>query len=129
MCLNAGGDTDGDGLCDDWEKDGLTVTVDGRAVFLDLPAMGADPNHKDIFLQLDTIPGRSVTQDTLNAVIKAFAEAPVINHDREPGINLHIDNGPNSIMKPGANWGNLSRALPVDDVANLGNYDAQGSFS
>ena len=52
-CANAGGDTDGDGLCDDWEKNGLTVNVNGVAVFVDLPSMGADPNHKDIFIQAD----------------------------------------------------------------------------
>jgi probable HAF family extracellular repeat protein len=50
-CINDGGDTDGDGLCDAWEKYGYTDPNTGK--FVDLPAMGADPMHKDIFVQAD----------------------------------------------------------------------------
>jgi hypothetical protein len=123
-------DTDGDGLCDDWEKNGLFVNVNGNSVFLDLPGMGADPNHKDVFVQLDTILGGVVTQAALDVVIAAFSNAPVANPDGTIGINLHVDNGPNSIMNPvtGALWGDRSNAVSIIDVDNLGNFDAQGSF-
>jgi Tol biopolymer transport system component len=46
------GDQDGDGLLDEWERLGVDVSGDGN-VDLDLPAMGADPLHKDLFLELD----------------------------------------------------------------------------
>ena len=46
-------DADGDGLCDDWETNGLIARINGVDVFVDLPSMGADPNHKDIFIQAD----------------------------------------------------------------------------
>ena len=42
-------DTDGDGLPDIWETEG--IDVDG--VHVDLPAMGADPNSPDIFVYYD----------------------------------------------------------------------------
>lgn len=132
VCLDAGGDTDGDELCDDWETNGLYVTVKGAPVFLDLPAMGADPKHKDVFVQLDTIANGSITQAALNIVINAFANAPVSNPDGTTGINLHIDSGPNSTMNPvtGATWDALSKAAPqITDVANLGNFDVNGKFS
>jgi len=128
---NGTGDADGDGLCDDWEINGLNVDVNGVLVYLDLPGMGADPKHKDIFVQLDTIPGGAVSQTALNEVIAAFANAPVGNPDGSTGINLHVDNGPFSFMNPrtGAVWGDKSRAALLNDTVNLGNYDAQGNFS
>ncbi len=48
-------DADGDGLCDQWETNGLTVVVNGNSVFVDLPSMGANPNHKDIFIHADVM--------------------------------------------------------------------------
>ncbi len=47
-------DSDGDGLCDDWESNGVYIHVKGQIdKFVDLPSMGADPRHKDIFLHID----------------------------------------------------------------------------
>ena len=45
-------DTDGDGLPDVWEKEGLDYDGDGK-IDVDLPAMGADPNVPDIFVEVD----------------------------------------------------------------------------
>jgi hypothetical protein len=132
LALNKCADSDGDGLCDDWEKYGLTVNVKGVPYFLDLPAMGADPNHKDVFVQLDSLAGGQPTQAALNLAINAFANAPVSNPDGKPGITLHVDNGPGSIMDPktGKPWGALSRAATsIKDVSNLGNIDAKNYFS
>lgn len=44
-------DTDGDGLPDVWEKEGLDYDGDGK-IDVDLPAMGADPNIPDILWKL-----------------------------------------------------------------------------
>ena len=44
-----GADTDGDGLLDEWETHGIDTNGDGK-VEVDLPAMGANPLHKDLFL-------------------------------------------------------------------------------
>ena len=119
-------DADGDGLCDDWEINGLTVYVNGSPVFLNLPAMGADPRHKDIFIQSDYMTNANHTHqprlDAIAMVTQAFANAPVPNPDGTTGITLHVDCGPNCIMNPknGATWTTLSRAKSVAHQDMLG---------
>jgi probable HAF family extracellular repeat protein len=130
-CINDGGDTDGDGLCDNWEKYGYTDPKTGA--FVNLPAMGADPMHKDIFVQADYMVNSTVSicdsdficdyahshkpnPDAMNMVINAFANAPVENPDGLTGIAIHIDCGSDCIMNPltGQTWGNLSAAQAID---------------
>ena len=82
-------DTDGDGLLDSWETDGIDVNNDGT-VDLDLPAMGADPMHKDLFVEVDVMEGSEFLFDAQIRVQDAFANAPVENPDGTNGINLHI---------------------------------------
>lgn len=111
-------DTDGDGLPDLWETSG--VTVDG--VFVDLPAMGADPNHKDLFIEADFMRdgthSHQPEQEAMRIVTQAFANAPVPNPDGTPGIWIHIDSGPEDIMNPrtGARWGTLSGASEIPEI-------------
>ena len=125
---NGKGDSDGDGLLDSWETDGIDFTDNG-SVDLDLPAMGADPEHKDIFLEIDQMPGHVLSQAAIDQVIAAFAAAPVANPDGNPGVTLHVDNGPASPMKPGGQtWGALSDqdTLTHQDVLGTetaGDYD------
>jgi YVTN family beta-propeller protein len=109
-------DKDGDGLFDVWETQGLTVTVGNAAVFVDLPAMGANPDKKDIFVEVDYMvaPGLCLPlvgchfghshqpkPTAIARVVQAFADAPVANPDGSQGITLHVDYGPDSIMNPG----------------------------
>jgi hypothetical protein len=89
-------DTDGDALCDNWEANGINVDDDSE-VELDLPARGADPLHKDIFVEVDTMaaPGGDTPlfqprAGVLDSVEQAFAESPVSNPDGEQGIDLHL---------------------------------------
>ncbi len=129
-------DSDGDGLPDAWETDGIDVDGDG-AIDLDLPTMGADPQHKDIFLELDAMAGHGIDQSAIDDVVQAFADAPVSNPDGTDGITLHVDNGPTSVMDPttGTQWGNLSDhdVLPhqqvlgteVNDDYNWSAFDAR----
>jgi len=84
-----GADTDEDGLLDTWEQDGIDVNDDGT-VDLDLPAIGADPMHKDIFLEVDYMQHHRPYEAALQDVINAFANAPVSNPDGVDGINLHV---------------------------------------
>ncbi|HEY0707313.1 MAG TPA: hypothetical protein VGG33_10965, partial [Polyangia bacterium] len=90
-------DADGDGLNDSAETCGLDTNSDG-SYDLDLPALGANPNHKDLFLELDWMPGQSPTRADIQAMKTAFAAAPinaggVNNPDGTPGINLWVDTG------------------------------------
>lgn len=116
-------DTDGDGLLDNWETSGLTI--DGE--FIDLPAMGADPQHKDIFVEIDWMgdPGDGHTHapdpDAIQEIVDAFDNAPVSNPDGTTGIHLHVDYGPSSPLTWGAaaTWGSLSDGDELTHQANI----------
>jgi hypothetical protein len=136
-------DLDDDGLPDEWERSGITVDGNGAisvgdtggGVFIDLPAMGADPLHKDIFVHADWMgpdparPGVSFKPSfrAIKMVTDSFAVAPVSNPDGKPGINLHVDLGPQSIMNSisGAAWDTLSAAseVPFQEVVGLNDPD------
>jgi len=92
--IQVGPDSDGDGLFDAWE----TAGIDTDAGHLDLPGMGANPNHKDIFVELDWRPGFAPKRIEVLKWKQAFAAAPInaggiANPDGLPGINLHVDTG------------------------------------
>ncbi|MBN9418410.1 hypothetical protein ABS71_13525 [bacterium SCN 62-11] len=119
-------DSDGDGLPDDWETRGVTV----GGVFLDLPAMGADPLHKDLFVQVDYMVGSDHTHqpktESLKQIVDCFAFAPVSNPDGRYGINIHIDAGPDTIMSGTKTWDSLSRAKELPHVDFFGAVTSQG---
>ena len=126
-------DTDGDGLPDEWETKGVD-TNDDKVIDVDLPAMGADPNREDIFVEIDWMVEAPTTNllgwkvgghshepkaEALRKVMKAF---------KAQGIALHIDAGPGSVMDPyhpEKKWGeyseagNASAAGPVLEVKDL----------
>jgi hypothetical protein len=104
-------DTDGDGLSDGAEVLGVIDESPAQT----LPKWGADPRHKDLFLEVDfmqTCPG---TDDAkmAPAVVRELADyyadrrevfdaATQLQHaqmlrnpDSKPGINLHVDTGQN----------------------------------
>lgn len=102
-------DSDGDGLPDLWETEGIDYDGDGVPE-VDLPAMGADPNRADVFVQIDWMerartcrilgiwscvdersfaPNRQAVRD----VVRAFAESPYENPDGSTGITLHVHHG------------------------------------
>ncbi len=88
-------DSDGDGLLDSWEEDGYDHDGDG-VVDVDLPALGAKKNKKDIFIAytyMDKCAGETNTHQPTSAVrnpiTQAFARAPVTNPDGTKGIKLH----------------------------------------
>lgn len=113
-------DADGDGLLDSWEEDGLDVDGDDT-IDVDLPAMGADPNHKDMFVELDTMPGTRLNPVALRLVANAFDKSPMTNPDGVNGVDLHVDAGPDSLLdfKSKATWGSLSKGgeeIPFQNV-------------
>jgi hypothetical protein len=86
-------DSDGDGLPDSWEKNGIYID-DDNTVDLDLPALGARWDRKDIFVEIDYMGAsgghdHSPNIDAINDVIDAFDKAPVDNPGPS-GINLHV---------------------------------------
>lgn len=106
--LSTDGDADGDGLSDSWEKNGIDADADGT-IDVNLPAFGANPLHKDLFLELDWVAGNAPSRAGIQAMKTAFANAPIDagtnasalpggkdakpNPDGLPGINLWVDTG------------------------------------
>ena len=82
-------DSDEDGIPDHWEINGIDSDDDGT-VDLDLPALGADWEHKDIFVEVDYMHAFRPNQFALDMVIDAFDNAPITNPDMVQGINLHV---------------------------------------
>ncbi len=83
-------DTDGDGLKDIWEINGIDADGDG---VIDFKLPDADPRHKDLYVEVDAMDGLAPTEDTLNRVVDAFSNAPnslVNNPDDADGVTLHI---------------------------------------
>ncbi|WP_176629225.1 hypothetical protein [Desulfolutivibrio sulfodismutans] len=83
-------DSDGDGLPDVWERQGYTE----NGVFVDLPTMGADPQHKDLFVWMDYMVrpdsvSLAPSQTVIDRIKAVFANAPVQNPDGTTGINIH----------------------------------------
>ena len=95
-------DTDGDALPDVWETTGYDYDGDGR-VDWDLAALGASPDHKDVFVEIDWMepadashthaPREEDGDGVLTRAVQMFARAPVENPDGTTGINLHLEVG------------------------------------
>lgn len=106
-------DSDSDGLPDDWEINGIDRDNDG-VIDVDLPAMGADPNVKDIFVEADWMVGKNTglfgDKNKRNTRPSARALEMVYLAFKLHDINLHVDAGPDSIMNydTGETWGELS---------------------
>jgi hypothetical protein len=86
-------DSDGDNIPDEWETAGYDADGDGT-IDVDLPALGADPMRRDIFMEVDIM--NSLTNPPAAAVFTAiedaFDAAPIINAGDIPnGVNLVID--------------------------------------
>lgn len=87
-------DSDGDALCDDWERYGIDFNGDRK---IDLPLQKrpyrADWERKDLFVEIDYMSSSATTaepqKDALQMVRKAFGAAPVGSGPKR-GINLHL---------------------------------------
>lgn len=80
-------DTDGDGILDEWEKQGGGIDVDGNGtpdIVLYDPPFNARPNRKDIFVEVDSGPTYRLAPLAKQAVENAF------NRDAPVRVTLHI---------------------------------------
>jgi hypothetical protein len=147
ICSDASGvglkDRDADGLPDDWESNGADIDGNGT-VDLDLPAMGADADHKDLFVEVDWLTGEGShvgpftfggfdarpSSASANRAITSFNNWPVPNPDGEQGIRLHLDAGSNTIMNPktGAQWGSRSRANAIYNGKRVPDWSGWGQL-
>ena len=74
------GDRDGDHIPDELERDGYDINNDGIPE-IDFPKMGADPNHKDIFVEMDYMPGELASEEELDRIVQSFADINISNPD------------------------------------------------
>ncbi len=131
-------DTDGDALLDGWEARGHVANG------LPLPLWGADPRHKDLFIEVDFM--RRTREENLAGAVSmmpaqvardfaaAYAsegttsplrrlyQANLLNNPSgEPGVNVHLDTGVPSMNPADAtifgDWGGFNGvdAIRVDD--------------
>jgi hypothetical protein len=90
---NATRDTDRDGISDADELFGLSAPL------LDLPRFGADPRHKDVFVEVDhdpRLPELGFSERDFVEIAALFAQGSaraLRNPDQRPGVHLHIDSG------------------------------------
>src|SRR5262249_7748095 len=73
-------DSEGDGLPDEWELNGVAVPPPAGPRWIALPAMGADPRKPDIFIHVDWMANAAHDQRpdpaALQLVVDAFARSP-----------------------------------------------------
>jgi hypothetical protein len=118
LARNAQLDSDFDGLLDRWEKNGIDINHDGTIDLpLHQPPYNADPNKRDIFVEVDSMScaephawstcaaGDDHTDEpstgiALSRVRNAFQNAPPLEANasgyplvRRPGITLHTMSG------------------------------------
>ncbi|HVN38932.1 MAG TPA: hypothetical protein VMW19_12265, partial [Myxococcota bacterium] len=153
---SCGGDKDGDDLCDNWERFGVDLQISGsfgtlvahnptssNPPDLNLPALGANPDHKDLYVEVDNASGYTAN---LQDVVQKFAIVPnnlfaVPNPDKQPGIALHVMYGNQNIKPasfaalyptdtPGTGSTPFSPAgWPIDfDAIKSANFGAAGFF-
>lgn len=106
--VNYNSDDDGDSLRNGWELHGYDA--DGAGIIdVDLPSLGANYRHKDIFVQMDYMYRASATfglapsQTVLDSIVATFNSAPVSNPDGVAGIKIHLE---------------LTNLVPYDDDLN-----------
>ena len=88
-------DSDGDGLCDTWETEGLDYNNDGVIdLLLSAAPYNANPQKKDLIVEYDWMRGggrnMQPTDYPIELVEEAFAASPVSNPDGSTGISIHL---------------------------------------
>ena len=116
-------DIDGDGLSDSVEINGYDADGDGRPE-VDYKKMGANPYHKDVFVEMDYMPGELASEEELDRIVQSFADINISNPDGRTGINLHLDAG--AARGPKYNLGGGEQVkwqVLIDDIGNnAGNW-------
>ncbi len=99
-------DTDGDGLADTWETNGIDINNDTN---IDLTLPGANARHKNIYIETDYMELHRPFIGGLENTKTSFRNAPVTNPDNINGITLTYD----------FNEENLGQGIPHRDLVNL----------
>ena len=112
-------DSDGDKLLDGWELNGVYG--------VNLPGLGADPLHKDLFVEADYMLGNDdhlPDLAQLDDIVNVFNNAAVANPDGATGIHIHVDTGGRSHNVPYTAAFDLGGGNALTETTNLGTSDA-----
>jgi hypothetical protein len=80
-------DTDCDGLADDWE---IAKLYDPNGDRKGIPLPAANPDHKNLYVEIDYMAPHTLRSDALADVVTAFRNAPVFNPDGIAGVTVNI---------------------------------------
>jgi hypothetical protein len=144
-------DTDGDGISDGWELLGRRSSVGDQP----LPLWGADPRHKDLFVEVDFMRRTKAENDdktslmmppdvarsfarfygdaqTTNTHLREIHAYMLRNPDGQPGIGVHLDTGvapqtPEDATTYG-NWGGYTAVNAVEDDGTWKGLEADGAW-
>lgn len=83
-------DIDGDGIGNILEMRGYDGDRDGK-LEIDYPGMGANPLKKDLFVEMDYMPGLLASEEELDRITEIFANMPIRNPNGTTGINIHLE--------------------------------------
>ena len=154
------GDLDDDALLDGWEVNGLNAFNQGTldsTIDVDLPAMGANLERKDLFVELDCLVddgnndgdftdledhSHCVRDDAVELVVASFAESPEENVDGTTGVQLHVDTGdyngagvvnryivPRGVVGTWGDYGGGTRIIEDGwEIISFGTDDDPGNF-
>ena len=115
-------DTDGDGIRDDYETVGMVPSAgDNSSSVQLLPMWGANPLHKDLFVEVDymTAAGSPMTPAVATEIAKIYNESGTAQYLKNPdgtdGVRVHLDIG---VADPTGgtvygNWGGVT--MVADD--------------
>lgn len=117
-------DSDGDGLFDDWESQngGIDVNSDG-VIDLDLYALGARPDQRDVFVEIDSMTGYGPLPGALEPVREAFASKGIslwmqIEGDQDIEPADWFDIWPSFDAIKASKWGTTDQRMS-DNSANV----------
>ena len=108
ICVDYGGDTDGDKICNGWENnDGYPPECDGKGLCVRTSASALpyflecdenstdwwnscpDPNKADLFYEIDFMLGHKPSNATITAIADAFANGNFVSINSVGKINFH----------------------------------------
>lgn len=130
LARDRNGDPDKDAIPTWMECETVVIPGEPGAGEMRLGEVGADPLHRDLFLEVDTMNDHPLLPDAAERVEKAFSEAPVDNPDGRTGIDLHIDYDSSAPIEYGSSvtWSRLSRANSFGHVKWLGSFDSDKKY-
>jgi hypothetical protein len=131
-------DSDGDNLPDAWETSGYDAEGDG-IIDVNLPALGANPRRRDLFVELDIMDevvhrpdqNKEKQPDTtvFDALKQMFESAPIINYGDAPGIHLVIEYSGKPCLTKSDGTDDCSFTETIFDIGNQLPHAEQDPFA